>query len=106
VQAQHSQTAGVDLATFPNCRVRLGYHLVLNWIKSSGEGHSQIVRAQSQIVELDNLVLGLAVNHNASDWISSVGFLSASNSHHYHVKILKNSNWEDMAEWQVAARSV
>ncbi len=78
MRAQHSQNAGVDLATFPNRRVRLGYHLVLNWIKSSGEGHSQIVRAQSQIVELDNLVLGLAVNHNASDWISSVGFLSAA----------------------------
>jgi hypothetical protein len=29
-------------------------------------------------VELDNLVLGLAVNYNASDWISSVGFLSAA----------------------------
>jgi hypothetical protein len=36
------------------------------------------VKAQSQIVGLDNLVLGLAVNHNASDWISSVGFLSAA----------------------------
>ncbi len=85
MRAQHSQNAGVDLATFPNRRVRLGYHLVLNWIKSSGEGHSQIVGAQSQIVgaqsqivELDNLVLGLAVNHNASDWIPRVGFLSAA----------------------------
>jgi hypothetical protein len=35
---KHSQNAGVELATFPKRRVRLCYHLVLNWIKSLGEG--------------------------------------------------------------------